>query len=211
MLLYQDLISVPVRENGEAMQDIASFNLHVAIEHSLIPASTGKKLFLRTSACEKLVKARTILKEKHPEHELYHVYAYRSLAIQRSSYIEAAEELGLSGRDDLQAREEIHKYIAVPEVSGHPTGGALDLMIADPQGVPLDYGTKIHEMSEDSQYHSENISDGAKKNRQQLRNLMMQVGFAPYDGEWWHFSYGDREWAKYYDEPNAHYEQTESL
>ncbi|MDR3125675.1 MAG: hypothetical protein LBU20_01195 [Candidatus Nomurabacteria bacterium] len=27
---------------------------------------------------------------------------------------------------------------------------------------------------------------------------MMSQGFAPYDGEWWHFSYGDREWAAWY-------------
>ena len=31
-----------------------------------------------------------------------------------------------------------------------------------------------------------------------LRKIMLEVGFAPYDGEWWHFSYGDREWAYYY-------------
>jgi D-alanyl-D-alanine dipeptidase len=36
---------------------------------------------------------------------------------------------------------------------------------------------------------------------------MLGVGFAPFDGEWWHFSYGDKEWAAYYNKPNAVYEQ----
>ena len=27
---------------------------------------------------------------------------------------------------------------------------------------------------------------------------MVAEGFAPFDGEWWHFSYGDREWAAFY-------------
>ncbi|QQR69366.1 MAG: hypothetical protein IPI58_01405 [Alphaproteobacteria bacterium] len=36
---------------------------------------------------------------------------------------------------------------------------------------------------------------------------MTSVGFAPFDGEWWHFSYGDREWAKYYGRSHAIYSQ----
>ena len=40
-----------------------------------------------------------------------------------------------------------------------------------------------------------------------LRKIMMQVGFAPYDAEWWHFSYGDREWAFYCKKPYALYDQ----
>jgi len=32
-------------------------------------------------------------------------------------------------------------------------------------------------------------------------------GFTNYAGEWWHFSYGDKEWAKYYGEQAAIYEQ----
>lgn len=37
--------------------------------------------------------------------------------------------------------------------------------------------------------------DQQKENRFLLQDLMLLVGFAPYYGEWWHFSYGDREWA----------------
>jgi D-alanyl-D-alanine dipeptidase len=36
---------------------------------------------------------------------------------------------------------------------------------------------------------------------------MTSVGFAPFDGEWWHFSYGDREWAYFYKKKNALYGQ----
>jgi D-alanyl-D-alanine dipeptidase len=40
-----------------------------------------------------------------------------------------------------------------------------------------------------------------------LRSVMLQAGFAPFDGEWWHFSYGDREWAYYYKKKYALYSQ----
>lgn len=31
-----------------------------------------------------------------------------------------------------------------------------------------------------------------------LHDAMLAEGFAPYYGEWWHYSYGDREWAAFY-------------
>ena len=43
-----------------------------------------------------------------------------------------------------------------------------------------------------------------------LREYMIKEGFAPYDGEWWHFSYGDKEWAFYYDKEKALYNQVDS-
>lgn len=36
---------------------------------------------------------------------------------------------------------------------------------------------------------------------------MMLYGFAPYDGEWWHFSFGDKEWAFYYKKEATLFEQ----
>ena len=35
-------------------------------------------------------------------------------------------------------------------------------------------------------------------NRYLLRSLLLKEGFAPFNGEWWHFSYGDKEWASFY-------------
>ena len=36
---------------------------------------------------------------------------------------------------------------------------------------------------------------------------MLEEGFAPYDGEWWHFSFGDKEWAFYYKKDKALFNQ----
>lgn len=94
----------------------------------------------------------------------------------------------------------MHEKIAVPEVACHPTGGAVDVTIYDIENQKeLDFGSKIHDFSSDICYtFYKNISDDEKENRMLLRRLMLNEGFAPYDGEWWHFSYGDREWAFYY-------------
>ncbi len=72
----------------------------------------------------------------------------------------------------------------------------------------LDFGTELLDFSTEKCFtFSDEISDEAKKNRMLLRDIMMEVWFAPYDGEWWHFSYWDVEWACFYWEDNAIYGQ----
>ena len=56
-------------------------------------------------------------------------------------------------------------------------------------------------------YKNDYISERAKNNRELLRKIMLEEEFAPYDGEWWHFSYGDKEWAFYYNKDEALYNQ----
>jgi D-alanyl-D-alanine dipeptidase len=68
-------------------------------------------------------------------------------------------------------------------------------------------GTPIWDFVSDSFTFSPFIDKEAWRNRQLLRRIMTAVGFAPFDGEWWHFSYGDKEWARYYAERAAIYEQ----
>jgi D-alanyl-D-alanine dipeptidase len=68
-------------------------------------------------------------------------------------------------------------------------------------------GTAAMEASRDSFTFSPFVSRQAWDDRQLLRRAMMAAGFAPYDGEWWHFSYGDKEWARFYRKPGALYDQ----
>jgi D-alanyl-D-alanine dipeptidase len=72
----------------------------------------------------------------------------------------------------------------------------------------LDMGTSIADFSQGKKIWTffPSISSETRENRWLLRRLLMREGFAPFDGEWWHFSYGDREWAKYYDKKEAIYD-----
>jgi D-alanyl-D-alanine dipeptidase len=115
--------------------------------------------------------------------------------------------------DPIALYEEVHRSIAVPTVAGHPTGGAIDISIIDTKSKQfLDFGTKQYDYkTKDFYVFSKNILKKAKEKRKLLRFVMIAVGFAPFDGEWWHFSYGDREWAFYYKKQNAIYEQQKSV
>ncbi|MDG9793800.1 M15 family metallopeptidase, partial [Brucella anthropi] len=137
------------------------------------------------------------------------VYGYRHLDIQTKKF-EAEKARVLAGSPTLsgiELLETIHRFIAVPEVAGHPTGGAVDVRIVDENGRALDMGTALMDFSPDTYVSSPFISREAWQNRQLLRACMVKSGFAPFEGEWWHFSYGDREWARYYCKPSALFTQ----
>ncbi len=206
---YRNLIKIPVHENEEVTSDILEYGLDIGLEYSKLPPSTGKTLILRQSVCERLVKAQEYLHEERKGHRLISTYAYRSLAIQQESFEAVKKQLGFSTRTDTEALEATSHFICVPEVAGHPTCGAVDLFICDSTGTPLDFGTEMHAFEKDSCSFSPFISDTATINRKILRFVMQKAGFAPYDGEWWHFSFGDRAWASYYKESKAHFGQIE--
>lgn len=211
MIPYTSLENVLVKENHDPMDNLLDHELLIGLKYSKLPASTKDSLYLRRDVCKKIRQAENLLRKTNPDYRVINVYAYRSLSVQRSSFNDIKRKLGLENRNDTEANEQIHHYIAVPEVSGHPTGGAIDLLIEDGDGNPLDFGTDIHSMEEASQVFSPDINSMAKENRALLRKIMLDVGFAPYDGEWWHFSYGDREWASYYKEQYAIYTQIEKF
>ena len=211
MIPYTDLESMPVEENHDPMNNILDYGLLTGLHYSKLEPSTEDALYLRKNVCKRIQQAEQALQKAYPNYRLVNVYAYRSLAIQKTSFNKVKKELGLEERNDVEANEQVHHYIAVPEVSGHPTGGAIDLLIVDEKGNTLDFGTDIHSMEEASQVFSPDISIMAKESRKLLRKIMLDVGFAPYDGEWWHFSYGDREWAVYHKKQNAIYTQLDKF
>ncbi len=175
----------------------------------------GKSPYLpvRKTVAEKLVNVGKRLKAVDPNYKLLVAYAFREMRIQQAYFDEVFEVFKDQFDDELELYERIHERVAVPTVAGHPTGGAVDVAIYDEsKGDIVDFGTALDDLTTDLIYYAaEDISDEAKANRKLLRDAMMAEGFAPYDGEWWHFCYGDKEWAFYYKKDRALYDQVYSL
>ncbi|QNQ89568.1 hypothetical protein GP475_02160 [Corynebacterium poyangense] len=87
----------------------------------------------------------------------------------------------------------------------HTTGGAVDVTLSF-QRTPLALGTDFDAFLPESHARSlEHIADTdepekvvARDLRRLLSHCLLSVGFAPFDKEWWHYSYGDQRWAAYY-------------
>ncbi len=165
----------------------------------------GDLMLLRKGALQRLRKAARLLNRLRPGAQLSVAYAYRLLLIQEQYFWNQFKKFReqYPNESELEIRERTHMFCASPDVAGHPTGGAVDLTI-----VGLDMGSEIADFSSSliRTFHPD-LTTQQRKNRALLRRVMMKAGFAPFDGEWWHFSFGDREWAAYYGKPCAIYSQ----
>lgn len=211
ILQYTDLITVPVQDNSEPLLEVSGLLPDVLCEYQkqdMIPY-VGNRFFLRRGVIERLRLASVVLKKERPDWRFKLVYAYRHPEIQ-TKYFEARQNEIRAKNPSLtedEIRDRAHLLSASPDVAGHPTGGAIDITIVDEAGVELDMGTSIADFSQGEKIQTffPSLAEKQKENRRLLRELLKQQAFAPFDGEWWHFSYGDREWAKYYEKPASFY------
>lgn len=211
MVTYKDLLSVTVKDNKEKFVVVDKEKIpngYLSYQSGMGNGLKGK-ILVRRSVYERLQRVQSKLIKDNPTLSLFVTYGYRSLAIQIKSFMIQLKKSSIYFDNPWNLYEEVHRYIAVPSVAGHPTGGAIDVIIINIKtGFVLDFGSKQYDYStKDCYVFSPNISKQANGNRQMLRNYMVEEKFAPFNGEWWHFSYGDREWAFYYKKPCAFYGQ----
>ena len=211
---YQDLISineVDKRTKKQKFVSIPSLGTSVIGRYvtDLNDLEYSPIIKVRKKVFEKLNEADKLLKEINSDYQLMVVYGYRAMEKQVKYFNEEIKKYRNSFDNQLDLYEFVHEKIAVPEVSGHPTGGAVDVVIYDmKKDTIIDFGTPVHDFNDSKSYiYYSKIREYEHNNRILLRKIMLKVGFAPYDGEWWHFSYGDREWAYYYNKKKYLYPQ----
>ena len=213
---YQDLITVVDMDettSNEPFVMIPESGINVIGRYvtSLNEKDYSEIIRVRKTVLELLNKADSLLKEINNNYQIMVVYGYRSMDKQVKFFNEEINKYKNDFDNELDLYEFVHEKIAVPSVSGHPTGGAVDIVIYDNlNNEIIDFGTKVHDYDDCKSYvYYDNINSIAKDNRMLLRKIMLEAGFAPYDGEWWHFSYGDREWAYYYKKDKYLYPQVD--
>lgn len=206
---YEDYKDMPVEPLDEPLVCIPVTN-HITVNQigEDMRQVTGEDIYVREGVQKRLAHAALLLSEIDNSLRLEVRYGYRTPKIQAGLFAAAKERLsGEYSGDQLFA--EAHRQIADPRVAGHPAGAAVDIQIIDKDGVPLNFGTKIWTFTSNSYSRLYTVGEEAFKNKLLLRSVMMAAGFAPFDGEWWHFSYGDKEWAYYYNQPAALYKQAD--
>lgn len=163
-------------------------------------------MYVREEVAKKIKKAAIQLSRRMPGAKLRVVFAYRHPKIQKKYFNAQRKRIKkmFPGLKEKELQAKAHLLSASPDVAGHPTGGCIDLTITTMSG-DLDMGTRIADFSnlERIRFSDIGVTARQKRNRTLLRTLMVNQGFAPFDGEWWHFSYGDREWAHFYKKSRA--------
>lgn len=204
-LTFVELARVPVRDNGERLVPMS------AEPENAIATGTLRSPWIRAGALARLRLAAAHIRRQDPRHTLVVYDAHRLMSVQKMAFEKYTKLFGekhphLKG-DELS--EYVHQHVAVPSVAGHPTGGAVDVSILE-DGAPIDMGGKYADFDTPAYVaFADGLTEAQRRNRARLREAMVSSGFAPFNGEWWHFSYGDPEWAALWGEPAAIYRQLE--
>ncbi|HEY5588760.1 MAG TPA: M15 family metallopeptidase [Candidatus Paceibacterota bacterium] len=209
---FTDLLMVDTIESGEKMVNLSKTMKNcvcVYQNHEMAPY-VGEDLWVRESVAVKLQFIANSIHEFRPTWRLKITYGYKHPEVQQLIFERRKEELRVKIKNVSEPFliELTNKITAYPETAGHPTGGAIDVTITTPDG-DLDMGTKVSDCSDTKKIrtYDESLTTEQEDNRKILHFYMVAQDFAPYYGEWWHFSYGDKEWAFFWNYPNAIYGQ----
>ena len=162
-----------------------------------------KTCLVRETVAQKLLRAADRLPEGYG---IYIFDSLRSLDVQKALYdqFRATAERDHPGLSPEELDAIIDEFVALPvkrldRPSPHATGGAVDLTLTR-DGQLLDMGTGFDDFT-DLAYTAAlegacppNLEQ-ARQNRRLLYHLMESAGLVNYSSEWWHFAYGERQWA----------------
>ncbi|MBI1293670.1 hypothetical protein GC175_01780 [bacterium] len=202
----QIIDNIPIEECGEPLLSVSDVvpNLRIQMTSIRYEYAGSNTLYARKSVCGML---KSVAAELAPAYELILFDAYRPIEYQRMRYRSVFDSLRT--KYPLKTDEEIEALtfaVVFPpdedpsKPPPHATGGAVDVAIAS-NGALLDFGSSygIYNETENPRHltNSSLVNEVQRQNREMLIRVMVKAGFSNYPGEWWHFMYGDREYAVY--------------
>ena len=204
ILSYDDVAQYGAGSSNEPLVEVTRYDSSIIakyIKKDMVPI-TGNMIYVRDSVAQKLARIEKNLKDKG--YRLRVAYGYRHPDVQLD-YFKKRREIVSKQRPDLKDAaldRYVYNFVARPDVAGHPAGAAIDITLVTLDGDDVDMGTKIADYSDEDKIktYASGLTDVQVDNRKVLHDAMISEGFAPFYGEWWHFSYGDREWAAFYEE-----------
>lgn len=176
-----------IRENKE---ELVSINEVSGIQKG------SENLFLRKSVLNKIKIIKEELEGIGLGIKIFD--AWRSPEEQNKVWEEQVEKIKNKGLllNDEEIKKIAARFVAPPEMAPHCTGGSLDLTIYNlATGEELNMGTVYDDFEKESYTDHPSVSEIAKNNRRRLKTIMKKQGFTNFPTEWWHFSYGNTEWA----------------
>jgi D-alanyl-D-alanine dipeptidase len=232
LMSFEQREGVAAGTSDEPMVDVRKYDssIFTSQREDMLPY-TGEMVLVRDSVAKKLAAVNARLNSAG--YGLKVVYGYRHPEIQ-TKYFESRKaqlkkEWDEQGKEysenELNRRADV--FAAYPPLAGHTTGGCVDIRLvrlddgkeldctpapSDPtaangtgDGTPEDKSLTAAEAEEVMRTFSSNITPQQLANRLFMHDAMLAEGFAPFYGEWWHFMYGDREWAAFVGEKAALY------
>lgn len=201
--------AIRIIECGETMEELSVRDFLLEPMYFKWGYSETSIIKLRSGVIDRLREAKKILNEMPGcagwNFKIWD--GFRTLKTQTILYENYLDELRAKNPEwsDELLRDAVEIFVAPPSrnkelPAPHNTGGAVDLTIVDGDGNEIEMGTLFDEFDVKSYTSHFALSEDEKgkffhANRMLLKDVLESVGFTNYHEEWWHFSYGDQNWA----------------
>lgn len=173
-------------------------------------AGASSEIHLRASVAKRLMDALNYLPEKYG---FCLLDGWRALAVQHAlrEHIRTVIQTRHPDYTSAAIEAKLDEFVAKPEPDimppPHLTGGAIDLTLyhlAAPNQL-IDMGSDFDEPGHRSHSHHYETQPHhpAHHHRRLLHHAMRQAGFSNLPTEWWHFDYGNQNWAYFTHQPHA--------
>lgn len=165
-------------------------------------------IYIRKTVYQRLVEASKLLPQGY---KFVLLDVWRSNKAQQALFNILKKQLHLlyPNLDEKNLLKKVLTTVAPPSSnmkrpSPHNTGGSVDLTIVNEQGIALKFGTDFDdhtEIARTSYFEEQDKNQMSNEkmeflnNRRLLFNIMTSVGFTNYTDEWWHYDYGNQNWA----------------
>ena len=198
----------PPADCGEALVDPTALSPRITYAASYLCQGLDGALdrcLLRETLAHRLVEA---IDRLPAEYSLSIFDGLRPLRVQKAIYDQFKAVLEAQHPDATPEELAVllDDFVALPvkrphRPAPHTTGGAVDLTLCR-NGVPLDMGTGFDGFTALAYTRALEEScppelEQARDDRRLLYHLMTSVGLVNYPCEWWHFAYGERQWAAF--------------
>ncbi|RYL95019.1 hypothetical protein EWI07_03050 [Sporolactobacillus sp. THM7-4] len=207
MILKNETDGTVLRRQDEPLVSLTGVSPKIKIYPSYYlqkMPGTSQDLFLREEVARKIVQTA----EQLPDGLfLVLIDGWRSFETQRFIYERTIRQFRAAGYSENRIQKEITDFVACPSKdpvrpAPHYSGGAIDLTLADDHDW-IDMGTGFDDFTErahldffEGKTGLSDLERLARDHRRFLRDRMEGAGFTHYPTEWWHYSYGDRAWAR---------------
>lgn len=163
-------------------------------------AGAIRTCFLREAVIERLLAAaERVAREGYALHVLD---GWRPPAVQRALYRDIFQQLVMRHPEDSEAERHVRTqhFVSLPSIvperpSPHLTGGSVDVTLYR-DGQVIDMGSDFDEPSHRSYTDAFEAQTGEiRAHRRVLYRAMTDAGFTNLPSEWWHYDYGNQNWA----------------
>ena len=205
---------IPIKDNGELLVNLAGLGFFLEPVYFKQELSNDNRLFLRKSVVDKLIR----IQDSFKIYKFKIWDGYRSRDIQNKIYEKywTEQKLKHPDWDSEELKIEVGKFVSdaknLSRIPPHATGGTVDLTLTDSSGKELEMGTVFDYFGPEAAslyFEENNINNHIRDNRRILRQVMTEEDFRVDPDEWWHFDYGNQQWAYALKRPYAFYGEAE--